>query len=129
MSSLSNPLCRRPGHTDRHFVYTVSCVKTTHTEKLGCIMRLRQMFREIKTRSFFRVMVLELIYLKMEVSVSEPCDVTRLRKYRFALLSTQLVGFYFQYSKPLAFQPISLFSTGINFRHQNLHLYRSDFNV
>ena len=29
MTGLSNSLCRRPGHTDRHFVYTTRCVKTT----------------------------------------------------------------------------------------------------
>ena len=31
--------CARPSHTDRHFVYTASCVKTTFalpTKKLGC---------------------------------------------------------------------------------------------
>ena len=39
MASLSNSLRRRPGHTDRHFMYTASCVETTlapPTEKLGC---------------------------------------------------------------------------------------------
>ena len=29
MTSLPNALCGRPGHTDRHIMYTPSCVKTT----------------------------------------------------------------------------------------------------
>ena len=31
MTSPPNSLCRRPGHTDRHFMYTESCVKTPLT--------------------------------------------------------------------------------------------------
>ena len=82
------PNCASPSHTDHHFVSTASCVKTTHAppnEKLGC--------HEIDTNissayeNFFSMrellIVLELLHLKMEVTVSEPCDVIRVIKRHF----------------------------------------------
>ena len=83
MTSLPSLLRRRPGLTDRHFMYTVSCVKTTlapPTEKL------RRFFcMPINTRLLFSwrntMIVLELNYLKMEIFVSEHCDVIRVSIY------------------------------------------------
>ena len=96
MTSLPNSLRCRPGHNARHFMYTASCVKTTlaasplckndTTEKtrvswnwdefFGCLLNI---FRLAKSSD----RVLELIYLKMEVSVLEPCDVIRVTVTHF----------------------------------------------
>ena len=85
------PNCARPSHTDHHFVSTASCVKTTHappTEKLGCYEIDTNISSAYENWAIFSrrklLIVLELLHLKMEVTVSEPCDVIRVR----VLLST-----------------------------------------
>ena len=76
--------CARPSHTDRHFVSTASCVKTTlalPTKKLGCHEIETNILSAYENYAIFcrhkLLIVLELVYLKMEVTVSEPCDVIR----------------------------------------------------
>ena len=76
--------CARPSHTDHHFVHTASCVKTTlalPTKKLGCQEIGTNISSAYENQGIFSrrklVIVLELLHLKMEVTVSEPCDVIR----------------------------------------------------
>ena len=66
---------RRPSHTDRHFVSTASCVKTTlalHTKELGC--------HEIETNissAYENWAIFDRIRAITFKNVSEPCDVIR----------------------------------------------------
>ena len=78
------PNCARPSHTDHHFVSTASCVKTTHAppnEKLGCHEIDTNISSAYENWAIFSMrellIVLEPLHLKMEVTVSEPCDVIR----------------------------------------------------
>ena len=85
-------------YTDRHFVYTASCVNTTlalPTKKLGCQEIETIISSAFENWAIFRrdkiVIVLELLYLKMEVTVSEPCDVIRVMFYVPQLIYHQKV--------------------------------------
>ena len=63
----------RPGHTDCHFIQ-----HQRHLAKNSNLMKLRQIFQvPLKTSGHKLVILLEQLYLKMEVIVSEPCDVIR----------------------------------------------------
>ena len=73
-----------PSHTDRHFVSTASWVKTKlalPTKKLRCQEIETNISSAYENQAIFSrrklLIVLELSHLKMEVTVSEPCDVIR----------------------------------------------------
>ena len=84
MTGPPNSFAARPSRTDYHFVSTASCVKTTlalPTKKLGCHETETNISSAYEDKAIFSrrklVILLELIHLKMEVTVSEPCDVIR----------------------------------------------------
>ena len=80
---LTHLLHRETGHTDRHFVSTASCVKTTHapTDKLGCHEIETNISTAYENLAIFSrrklLIVSDLLHLNMEVTVPEPCDVIR----------------------------------------------------
>ena len=87
MTGPPNLCCERPSHTDRHFVSTASCVKTIlvlPTKKIGCHEIEKNISSVYENLAIFSrcklLIVLELLHLKMEVTVSEPCDVIRVDK-------------------------------------------------
>ena len=67
--SVQNSLHSRPGHSDRHFIYTTRCVKTTNTGKI--------VWYEIERNS-------SSFYNKMKVTVSGYIRLRLKRKYSFS---------------------------------------------
>ena len=68
-SCLTHLLRRIPGHTDRHFVYTP---RMPWNSDEYCAY---DKYAILNRHNF--VIVLDLLHLKMEVTVSETCDVIR----------------------------------------------------
>ena len=97
LGGLTHLHSRKPSHTDRHFVSTASCVKTAlalPNKKLECheietiISSAYETWAIFSRREF--LIVLDLLHLKMEVTVSEPCDVIRVYKTSMAIEKVQV---------------------------------------